>query len=127
VHELSIAQSLFDLVREEGQRHGLENITVIKVQVGALAAVVPEALSFCFEMLSRGTPLEAARLDIETVSVRALCNHCQHVFTVADKVFLCPQCQEPGVELLSGRELTLMSIEGETGENDDGSKSSCSA
>jgi hydrogenase nickel incorporation protein HypA/HybF len=95
--------------------------------VGALAGVVPEALAFCFEMLSRDTPLAGARLDIETVSVSALCNHCRHVFAVADKIFLCPQCQEPGVELLSGRELTLMSIEGETGESDDGSKSSCSA
>jgi hydrogenase nickel incorporation protein HypA/HybF len=126
MHELSIAQSLFDLVGEEGQRHGLENITVIKIQVGSLAGVVPEALAFCFEMLSRGTPLEAARLDIETVSVRALCNHCAQVFTIADKIFLCPQCQEPGVELLSGRELTLVSIEGENGENHDGSKSPCS-
>jgi hydrogenase nickel incorporation protein HypA/HybF len=127
MHELSIAQSLFDLVWEEGERHGLENITVIKVQVGALAGVVPEALAFCFEILSRDTRLAGARLDIETVSVRALCNHCAQAFAIADKVFLCPHCQEPGVELLSGRELTLMSIEGETGENDDGSKSSCSA
>jgi hydrogenase nickel incorporation protein HypA/HybF len=127
MHELSIAQSLFDLVREEGQRHGLKAITRIKLQVGALSAVVPESLAFCFEILSRGTVLEGARLDIETVSVSARCTHCQQVFVVADKIFLCPHCQEPGVELVSGRELTLVSIEGETGENDDGSQSPCSA
>lgn len=116
---MSIAQSVLDVALEEGRRHGLKRISVIKLQVGALAAVVPDSLEFCFEMLSRDTVAAGAELDIETVPIVARCSACRELFEVENYVFLCPQCEEPALELISGRELSLVSIEGETGDSDD--------
>jgi hydrogenase nickel incorporation protein HypA/HybF len=122
VHELSIAQNLLDIVMEEGRRHGLGRVFAVRLEIGALAAVVPEALTFCFDILTRDTIAAGAELDITTLPAVARCVHCREVFAVAEQWFQCPQCNEPGAELVSGRQLTITAIEGERGEGDDGSE-----
>jgi hydrogenase nickel incorporation protein HypA/HybF len=117
VHELGIAQSVLDIVLEEGRRHALKRISIIRLQVGALAAVVPESLTFCFEMVSQDTMAAAAQLIIETVPIVVRCSFCANVFEVTDHVFICSQCQEPAMDMVSGRDLAVASIEGETGED----------
>jgi hydrogenase nickel incorporation protein HypA/HybF len=124
VHELAIAQNVLDVVLEEGRRHGLARVTSIRLQVGALAAVVPDALTFCFEMVSQQTIAAGARLDIDTIPVAIRCQGCHQVFAMEDHKFVCPRCQEPAMDLVSGRELLVASIEGETGDEDDAGKHS---
>jgi hydrogenase nickel incorporation protein HypA/HybF len=127
VHELAIAQNVLDVVLEESRRHRLVQVTSIRIQVGTLAAVVPDALSFCFEMISQHTLAAGARLDIETIPAVARCSECRETFTIEDHVFACPRCREPAIDLVSGRELLVASLEGETGETDDPGEHSCSA
>jgi len=122
VHELSIAQSLLEIIVDESSRHGLERINKVRLQIGEFAAVVPESLTFCFELVSRDTVAAGALIEIETVGVTARCDRCDFSFDVKDQVFLCPRCGGPALELLSGRELTVVSIEGETGEDNDGNQ-----
>lgn len=125
MHEMSIAQSLLEIVLEESRRHSLKQVKSIKLQVGAMAAVVPESLTFCFELLSQDTIASGAGLDIETIPVVARCSDCDILYEVENQIFLCPQCGGPTLELVSGRELALVSIEGETGEDNDADQSSC--
>ena len=121
MHELSIAQSLLDIVVEESGKNGIERVRAIRLQIGEFAAVVPEALTFCFELVSRDTVAAGAALEIEAIPVVARCDKCGETFEVKDQVFLCPECGEPVFEILSGRELSVASIEGDTGDDDDGS------
>ena len=121
MHELSIAQSLLDIVVEESGKNGIERVRAIRLQIGEFAAVVPEALTFCFEMVSRDTVAAGAALEIEAIPVVARCGSCGSTFEVKDQVFLCAECGEPVFEILSGRELSVASIDGDTGDDDDGS------
>ncbi len=118
VHEMSIAQSLLNIILEESSRHSLAVVRQINLRVGAMAAIVPESLNFCFELLAKGTPAEGARLAIEEIPVVAHCGDCMFDYRVENQVFLCPRCGMPSLELVSGRELSVVSIEGETGEGD---------
>lgn len=120
MHELSIAQSLLDIIVDESNRHRLGRINKVRLRIGDLAAVVPESLRFCFDLVSRDTVASGALLEIETVAVTARCDKCDFPFEVKDRVFECPRCGEPVFEMLSGRELYVMSLEGETGEEDGG-------
>ena len=120
MHEMSIAQNILDIVVEEGQRNGLNQVKLIRLQIGALAAVVPESLRFCFELMRQDTIASEAVLEIETLPVVARCSECATVFEVEDHDFTCAQCGMPAMELISGRELNLVTIEGETGEEDGG-------
>ena len=116
MHELSIAQSLLDIIIDESNRHQLGRVNKVMLRVGALAAVVPESLRFCFDLVSRDTVASGALVEIETVAVTARCDKCDLSFEVKDMVFECPSCGEPVLTMLGGRELYVMSIEGETGE-----------
>lgn len=120
MHELSIAQSLLDIVVDESNRNRLGRVNKVSLRIGELAAVVPESLRFCFDLVSRDTVASGALIEIETVAITARCDKCDLSFEVKDRVFECPRCGEPVLEMLGGRELYVMSIEGETGEDDGG-------
>jgi hydrogenase nickel incorporation protein HypA/HybF len=120
VHELAIAESLMEIVLEEGRRHNLQEVTLIRLQIGAMAAVVPEALTFSFEMVRQNTIASGAVLEIETLPVVARCSVCEMDFEVENQVFLCTRCGQPTLELISGRELSLVNLEGETRDDDGG-------
>jgi len=125
LHELAIAESLLQIIVDESKKHGLERVNKVKLQVGKFTAVVPESLTFCFELISQDTLASGAKIEIESVGIVARCEKCDISFDVEKQVFLCPRCGEPAMELLSGRELSVLSIEGETGEEDGGSSSPC--
>ena len=120
LHELSIAESLLDIIVDESKKHGLVRVSKVKLQIGEFAAVVPDSLTFCFELVSRDTVASGALVEIESVGLVARCDGCDFSFRVQDHIFLCPRCGEAALEILSGRELSVMSIEGETEEENGG-------
>lgn len=118
MHELAVAQSILEIILEEGQRHNLTKISAVRLQIGTLTAIVPEALSFCFDLISQETLAAGITLKIETLPVVARCLSCNEIFKIENQVYLCPRCGDSALELISGRELTVVALEGETGDND---------
>lgn len=113
MHELSIAESLLKIVEEEGTKNGLSKVSQVRLRIGALSTVVPEALSFSFEIISQGTLAEGAELAMEVMPVIAHCSDCDLDFEAEDFVFFCPRCRQIAVRLVSGKELEIVDIEGE--------------
>jgi hydrogenase nickel incorporation protein HypA/HybF len=73
MHELSIAMAVVDVC----SRHAAgTRILRVRVEVGQLAAVLPDSLRFCFEVCAKGTVAEGAELDILEIPGRALCEVC---------------------------------------------------
>jgi hydrogenase nickel incorporation protein HypA/HybF len=116
MHETSIAQMLSEIALEEARKHSLSRVSSLTVQIGEMAAVVPEALSFAFSIISKGTILEGARLNIEIVPIVAWCSQCNEPFEVENFSFKCPECGLVSDDCLSGQELLLVSLEGEKGD-----------
>ena len=83
----------------------------VNLKVGKLTAIVVDSLNFCFDIAARETPMAGAKLVIEEVPVVARCKSCQHEWTVERPVFTCEKCDSGTVELLSGRELDIETIE----------------
>ena len=111
MHEMSIAQSLIEIIREEMDRHGALHLRTVHLRVGEMTAVVPESLAFSFEVITAGTPLEGARLVIETVPLEGRCTECGRPFKIKDYVFLCPACGSAKIETVAGQELSLVDME----------------
>jgi hydrogenase nickel incorporation protein HypA/HybF len=117
MHEMSITASLLSLIDEELKKHRLEKLLVVRVRHGALANIVPEAMSFAFEALTQGGPFEGARLELEEEPVVLRC-FCGASFNPEQKHELlfapCPACGETlGHVVEKGRELYLQHIEAE--------------
>jgi hydrogenase nickel incorporation protein HypA/HybF len=106
MHELAITQSVVDAVIE---RTGNAPVTCVRLRVGRLAGVVPDAMLFCFELVTAGTPLAGATLEFEQPEGRAHCRTCGADFPLADLILLCG-CGSADVEVLTGRELAVASV-----------------
>ncbi|GAA3039221.1 hydrogenase maturation nickel metallochaperone HypA/HybF [Streptomyces glomeratus] len=117
MHEMSIALAVIGQVEEAAGRAGdITAVREVRLQVGELAGVVPEALSFCFELACAGTVLEGAELVTDFVPGRARCAPCAHEWAVGMPPLLsCPRCDGGSTDLLSGRELQIVAVRWEDG------------
>ena len=113
MHELSIAQNIVDILHGQMKIHNLSKIESVSLRVGVLRSVVIESLSFSFHVLTSGSPLEGARLEVEEVPIRARCMECGQHFTLKNWMDDCPLCRGPRVEITSGKELEIVAIEGD--------------
>ncbi len=116
MHEMGIALEIIRIAVDSIPAN-LKNPKVerINLKVGKLAAVVPDSLKFCFEVASKDTALEGSLLHIEEIPVTARCINCGYSWTAIKPVFICEKCDSGQVDLLSGRELDIVSIEVEEG------------
>ena len=73
MHEMALTQSLVELIEDEGRKQGFSRVRVVRLEIGALGSVEPEAMRFCFEAVARGAIVEGARLDIDVVPGEGWC------------------------------------------------------
>lgn len=110
MHEMSITQSLLEIVGEQMAKHGMERLESIHIQVGELTAVEPDSLRFCFEVCTQGTSLEGAVLEVEEIPLTGRCRDCGREFAMQSPLALCSSCEGVAVEIIAGRELDIISI-----------------
>ena len=68
MHELSIARSVLEAVQRHLPPGRPLSVRTVRVRLGEEAGIAPESLTFCFDLVSRGTPAEGAALEIERVA-----------------------------------------------------------
>ncbi len=112
MHEMGIALQIIEIAAASIPAE-MKPVKVARVnlKIGKLAAVVPDSLRFCFDAASRDTELAGAELAIEEVPVTALCRECGERWEITEPVFTCRVCEGGSLEILSGRELDIVSIE----------------
>lgn len=130
MHELSLSSAIVDtaLRHADGRR-----VTAVNMRIGTLRQVVPDSLVFYFEIVSRETVCEGARLEHELVGALLRCPECAREWDPAPPpvathgglidalpglpTFRCPSCQSGGGEVLRGGEFEVESIEVEASES----------
>jgi hydrogenase nickel incorporation protein HypA/HybF len=65
MHELSIAEELLQIITEKASQVGIGKIERINLKIGEFSGILPDALVFAFEMLSRDTIAQSAEIEIE--------------------------------------------------------------
>lgn len=117
MHEASIARTLLEEIGARIRKHGIRGkVVAVHLRLGRMSTVVPESLKFAFEVLSQDTPLSGAHLEIEEVPVRARCRACGRSFEIGEPCFLCEGCGSPDLEISSGTELLIDSLDVEEPE-----------
>jgi hydrogenase nickel incorporation protein HypA/HybF len=112
MHEMGLVQNIFDIVLKTAEQNGITKVLRINIRAGQLRAIVPKQLQFCFEILSKESPIvEGAQLVIETLPVKGKCKSCEHEFPVEEYRFVCPECKHEDIDVLQGMELLVSNIE----------------
>jgi hydrogenase nickel incorporation protein HypA/HybF len=112
MHEMGIALQIIEIATASiPAQMGSAKVEKVNLKIGKLAAVVPDSLRFCFDIATRDTALAGAELAIEETPVAARCKECNTHWTIDEPAFTCPACGSGSLEVLSGRELDIVSIE----------------
>lgn len=113
MHELSLSSAIVNTVAKHA--HG-RRVTVVNLRVGRLRQVIPDTLEFYFEFVARDSVCEGARLVQEVIPARLRCRGCEHEWAIEIPAFRCPACAGSDVEVASGDEFEVESIEVEEAE-----------
>lgn len=111
MHEVGIMTEAVRMASESAQAAGAKHVTVLKLRIGALSGVVPEAMQFAWDVVRRDTMLATARLEIEAVAPVCWCATCQAEFDCKDFLSECPRCHDLSGDLRRGRELEIAAVE----------------
>lgn len=118
MHELTIASALVEQVCDYARRRPGKRVTEIRIRMGALSGIT-RALHFCFPAAARDTLCDGAMLYIDEVPLTVMCTSCNSVKTPAALYnFRCPDCGRPTPQVITGREMQLVSIELANSESD---------
>jgi hydrogenase nickel incorporation protein HypA/HybF len=116
MHETALIAEVLKTVRQSALEKNLSKVTKIKLAIGKLSMALPEALIFAFQVLKKGTICEEAELEIESKEIILQCLECMREFRPQDYLFSCPFCTSRQVKIIQGRELHIISFEGEENE-----------
>ncbi len=111
MHEMSIAQSIVEIVDDTLAENEKELLREVVVDIGELVAVVPDSLQFCYETIVSGTCYEKAELKINILPLIIKCNNCEVESKVEKYSFLCPECDSTNINVISGEELNIRYLE----------------
>ncbi|MCD7920068.1 MAG: hydrogenase maturation nickel metallochaperone HypA [Clostridiales bacterium] len=118
MHELPITQSICSLAVQEAERVGATKVYAIRIKMGEYTDYVPVIIQEYFNVVSEGTLAEGAVLEIETVPATLRCRACGAERRMEKFRMKCPACGSREVELLTGREFYIDSMEVETDDGD---------
>ena len=113
MHETMVAQSLMEIIAEQAEKNNAKPVAA-KISCGMLNPVSDEILRFAFEAISKDTPCEGVKLQVEHKPIRARCKNCDRNFDVELSLPECPKCGGADFELLPDAPLILEEIEFQT-------------
>ncbi len=76
MHEMTLAESVLQIVENAARREGLRRVRAVRLEIGQLSSVEPEAMRFCFDAVARDSVADGARLDIVVTAGAAWCVEC---------------------------------------------------
>ncbi len=111
MHELTLAQSIRDIVCDQAARHGFARVIRLRVEIGPFAAVEKTALAFAFDIAMQDSPAEGAQLEMIDLPGRALCYDCMTTVNLAQRLDPCPLCGGGNLMPQGGDDLRVKDME----------------
>ncbi|MEI6134950.1 MAG: hydrogenase maturation nickel metallochaperone HypA [Desulfomonile sp.] len=112
MHELGIVQSILAIIEEQLKIHEGERVVKIQLEFGAMTAVMPEAIEFAFQALTREGPVAGATLDITIIPIKGVCLDCGQQVDLDSYAPFCPDCSNGILNIFQGKdEMRIVSIE----------------
>lgn len=111
MHEVAIAEEIRDIVLEKLKKHKASKVRQIKLLIGELTTIVPEALKFALEIVSENTAMQGAKIQIKTLKTKVKCLKCEKEFKTSDFDYTCRICKSQNVKIIEGKEMIIKTID----------------
>ena len=110
MHELAITQSVLEIALRHAQAAGGTGIRGLYLVIGQLSSIVDDSVEFYWDIISKDTLAEGAKLHFRRIPAELLCRDCQHRYSPNEDL-TCPLCHSSRIEVTAGDEFYLESIE----------------
>ncbi len=110
MHEMSLAVAVLEIVEEAARKNGATRVKSVRLEVGRLAALEPQALRFCFDAVTRGSIADGCALEIVQVPGRGWCLQCSDSVELEAPYSACPRCGSCQVQVTEGTEMRVMDL-----------------
>ena len=111
MHEMSLAESIVQIVEDTARQHGGGRVRAVRLEVGRLAGGGLGALRLCCDAACREPLAAGAALEIDQPAGRAWCMPCGGSVTVEGLGEPCPDCGSYQLQVTGGSELRVREIE----------------
>ena len=109
MHELSIAHAVVSTV-VDALPAPAPRVLQVRLRIGELSGIVPQALEFAYDVAAQGTPLADGALVIERSPIVIACPTCGPTELASTHDFRCPGCGEPCGDVIGGQELEILDV-----------------
>ncbi len=111
MHEMSICEGIVQILEAQSHAQNYCRVRTVWLEVGALAAVEVEALRFGFDVVTRDTLAQGARLEIIDVPGSAWCMQCADTVPITQRFGSCPRCGSHQIQVTDGEQLRIKELE----------------
>lgn len=113
MHEVSLAEGMAEELTRIARENRAKYICSVHLHIGKKSGIVIDSLRFAFDSIKLEHPLlSAAEILIEEIPLFYLCGDCKAEFETEDIYFPpCPFCSSPRIQILSGEEMNIKSVE----------------
>ncbi len=111
MHELSVAESILDILTENARSSGYQRVKLVRLEIGALACIEPEALRFCFDAVMKDSLADGATLEIARTLGQGWCTPCCRSVVIEALYDACPLCGNPNVKVTAGTAMRVKEVE----------------
>jgi hydrogenase nickel incorporation protein HypA/HybF len=111
MHELSLVLSVVNKISSLCEQNKWKRVSRVTFKVGLMRQIEPEILAFAFSSATVGTALEGSEISIIEMPIIFKCKSCGKSSDTEDPRFVCPNCGSSNVDIVSGMEFVIESIE----------------
>lgn len=111
MHEMSLCEGILQVLRETAARQQFHKVLRVRLEVGALATVEPEALRFGFDVVMKDSLADGATLEIIHHPALAWCFQCMETVEIRQRFDPCPGCGGHQLQVTEGEELKIKDLE----------------
>jgi hydrogenase nickel incorporation protein HypA/HybF len=110
MHEMSIAESILEIVEDAARQQGFAKVKEVRLEIGALSGVEIEALSFCMDVVLKGGVADGARVELERLPGTGWCMQCAESVALEALYDPCPRCGGFQVQATGGTEMRVKDL-----------------
>ncbi len=111
MHELSVTESILEIVTRHAGQAGAQRVTRINLVIGQLASIVDDSVQFYWDILAKDTVADGAQLQFRRIPLEMTCLDCQSHFQPEPDCYACPNCNSSRLQITAGREFFVESID----------------
>jgi len=110
MHEFSLAGEVIKIAQYEAEKNKARTVNEITIEVGNMSGIETEAFKSALSLLSKGSILDNAHLNILMIKGIGICHYCNQEFEMSQRIDTCPRCNSFPSEIKGGNEFMVVSL-----------------